>query len=275
MSLVEKLLSSARKHRSLAIALLLGPPLTYLTIYFFAPFIITVLYSVGLIGGRGTLTGNISIKFYRQALRWVYIKVFYNSLILAALATVGCLLLAYPVAYFIAMKAPKKWRNPLVVSVIIPYWVDFLLRTYALMNIFAMLGIMFRYDAVVIGMIYDYLPFMILPLYASLEKIDRSLLEASYTLGASPWKTFIHVTLSLSKPGIAAGTILVFVPAIGEFIVPTMIGGVSVTTIGTLTWDLFLKFHDWWRGAAVSVMYIAVVLAALAIYMRKVGELEI
>ncbi len=275
MTPVEGLLSLARRHRLLAVVLLLGPPLVYLAIYFFAPFIITILYSVGLIGNRGILTGKVSIEFYRQALRWVYIKVFYNSIVLAALTTVGCLFLAYPVAYFIAIKAPKKWRNPLIVSVIIPYWVDFLLRTYALMDVLAMLGIMFRYEAVVIGMIYDYLPFMILPLYASLEKIDKSLLEASYTLGASPWETFIHITLSLSKPGIAAGTILVFVPAIGEFIVPTMIGGVSVTTIGTLTWDLFLKFHDWWRGAAVSVMYIAVVLAALAIYMKKVGELEI
>ncbi len=275
MPSVDILLDLARKNRYILVLLLLGPPLIYLTIYFFAPFLITLLYSIGFVGSRGAITGRVSIKFYKQAFRWVYLKVFYNSLILASLTTIGCFLLAYPVAYFIAIKAPSRWRNPLIVSVIVPYWVDFLLRTYALMNIFSMLGIMFRYEAVVIGMIYDYLPFMILPLYASLEKIDKSLLEASYTLGASPWKTFLHVTLSLSKPGIAAGTILVFVPAIGEFVVPAMIGGVSVTTIGTLTWDLFLKFHDWWRGAAVSVLYIAVVLAALAIYMKKVGELEI
>ncbi len=275
MAWMDSLIDFVRRYRWLVALLVLGPPLIYLSIYFFAPFVITILYSVGFIGRRGVVTWQFTIRYYQEALRWVYLKVFYNSVVLAAITTVGSILMAYPVAYFIAVKAPKKWKNLLVVSVMVPYWVDFLLRTYALMNIFTMLKMMFTYEAVVVGMIYDYLPFMVLPLYATLEKLDKSLLEASYTLGASPFKTFLKVTLPLSKPGIASGTILVFVPAIGEFVVPAMLGGVSVTTIGTLTWDLFLKFHNWWRGAALSILYIAVVLVSLILYMRKVGELEI
>ncbi|RLG44015.1 MAG: ABC transporter permease [Thermoproteota archaeon] len=275
MSMAELLIDFIREHRSLTILLILGPALIYLAIYFFAPFLITILYSIGFIGRRGVITWKVTIEFYRQAFRGVYLKVFYNSIVLAAITTLGTLVMSYPLAYYLALKAPKKWKNTLVIGIIVPYWVSFLLRTYALMNILTMLGQMFTYEAVVIGMVYDYLPFMILPLYASLEKLDKSLLEASYTLGASPLKTFLKVTLPLSKPGIASGTILVFVPAIGEFVVPVMLGGASVPTIGVITWNLFLKFHNWWRGAALSILYIAVVLAALIIYVKKVGELEI
>jgi len=275
MGMAEPLIDFIREHRSLTILLILGPALIYLAIYFFAPFIITILYSIGFIGRRGVITWKVTIEFYRQAFRGVYLKVFYNSIVLAAITTLGTLVMSYPLAYYLALKAPKKWKNTLVIGIIVPYWVSFLLRTYALMNILTMLGQMFTYEAVVIGMVYDYLPFMILPLYASLEKLDKSLLEASYTLGASPLKTFLKVTLPLSKPGIASGTILVFVPAIGEFVVPVMLGGASVPTIGVITWNLFLKFHNWWRGAALSILYIAVVLAALIIYVKKVGELEI
>ena len=275
MGMAEPLIDFIREHRSLTILLILGPALIYLAIYFFAPFLITILYSIGFIGRRGVITWKVTIEFYRQAFRGVYLKVFYNSTVLAAITTLGTLVMSYPLAYYLALKAPKKWKNTLVIGIIVPYWVSFLLRTYALMNILTMLGQMFTYEAVVIGMVYDYLPFMILPLYASLEKLDKSLLEASYTLGASPLKTFLKVTLPLSKPGIASGTILVFVPAIGEFVVPVMLGGASVPTIGVITWNLFLKFHNWWRGAALSILYIAVVLAALIIYVKKVGELEI
>ncbi len=275
MSIAEPIIDFIRKHRPLTILLILGPALIYLAIYFFAPFIITILYSIGFIGRRGVITWKVTVEFYRQAFRGVYLKVFYNSIVLAAITTIGTLVMSYPLAYYLALKAPKKWKNTLVISIIVPYWVSFLLRTYALMNILTMLGQMFTYEAVVIGMIYDYLPFMILPLYASLEKLDKSLLEASYTLGASPLRTFLKVTLPLSKPGIASGTILVFVPAIGEFVVPVMLGGASIPTIGVITWNLFLKFHNWWRGAALSILYIAVVLAALIIYVKKVGELEV
>lgn len=255
--------------------LLLLPPLVFLAIFFYIPFIIAFLYSIGVIGRDRAINIAPTLSYFIEALNPLYLKVIVNSLYIAAITTISCLIIAYPVAYYIALKASYRLRNLLMIAVILPYWISFLLRTYALMTILSSLNMLFTYHAVVIGMIYDYLPFMILPLYVNLEKLDRSLLEASYTLGASPTKTFLKVTLPLSLQGIIAGCILVFVPATGEFIVPYMLGGVSVTTIGTLTWDLFLKFHNWWRGAALSIIYIFVILAMLIIYVKKIGGIEI
>lgn len=241
------------------------PGLLYLLVFFYLPFLIVILYSFGF--------PNFTLEFYADVLKPSFLKFFLNSLVLASVTTVLCLVLAYPVAYYIALRA-QKWKNFLLILIVLPFWISLLLRTYAVMVILTPLGMMFTFAAVVIGMVYDYFPFMALPLYASLEKLKRSQLEASYILGASPLKTFINVTLPHSKPGIVAGTMLVFVPALGEFVVPSMLGGTYVT-IGTLTWDLFLRYHDWWRGSAISVIYMAIVLIAIAIYMKKAGRIEL
>lgn len=254
---------------------ILIPSLSFLAIFFYTPFIIVLLYSIGVIGRDGVINLTPTFNYFIEALNPLYLRVILNSLYLAALTTISCLVIAYPAAYYIALKTSYRLRSLLIVAVVLPYWISFLLRTYALMTILSSLNMLFTYQAVIIGMIYDYLPFMILPLYVNLEKLDKSLLEASYTLGASPIKTFFKVTLPLSIQGIVAGCILVFVPATGEFIVPYMLGGISVTTIGTLTWDLFLKFHNWWRGAALSIIYIFIVLAILIIYVKKVGGVEL
>ena len=253
----------------------LTPSLAFLAVFFYTPFIIVLLYSIGVVGIDGVVSLTPTFKYFIEALNPLYLRVILNSLYLAALTTISCLAIAYPAAYYIALKASYRLRSLLIVAVILPYWISFLLRTYALMTILSSLNMLFTYQAVIIGMIYDYLPFMILPLYVNLEKLDKSLLEASYTLGANPIKTFFKVTLPLSMQGIVAGCILVFVPATGEFIVPYMLGGVSVTTIGTLTWDLFLKFHNWWRGAALSIIYISIVFTILVIYVRKIGGVEL
>jgi spermidine/putrescine transport system permease protein len=253
----------------------LTPSLAFLAVFFYTPFIIVLLYSIGVVGSDGVVSLTPTFKYFIEALNPLYLRVILNSLYLAALTTISCLAIAYPAAYYIALKASYRLRSLLIVAVILPYWISFLLRTYALMTILSSLNMLFTYQAVIIGMIYDYLPFMILPLYVNLEKLDKSLLEASYTLGANPIKTFFKVTLPLSMQGIVAGCILVFVPATGEFIVPYMLGGVSVTTIGTLTWDLFLKFHNWWRGAALSIIYIFIVFTILVIYVRKIGGVEL
>jgi spermidine/putrescine transport system permease protein len=253
----------------------LTPSLAFLAVFFYTPFIIVLLYSIGVVGIDGVVSLTPTFKYFIEALNPLYLRVILNSLYLAALTTISCLAIAYPAAYYIALKASYRLRSLLIVAVILPYWISFLLRTYALMTILSSLNMLFTYQAVIIGMIYDYLPFMILPLYVNLEKLDKSLLEASYTLGANPIKTFFKVTLPLSMQGIVAGCILVFVPATGEFIVPYMLGGVSVTTIGTLTWDLFLKFHNWWRGAALSIIYIFIVFTILVIYVRKIGGVEL
>ncbi len=241
------------------------PAILYLLVLFYLPLFIVILYSFGF--------PNFSLNYYFEVMRPIYFKVLLNSIILAAITTVFCFLLAYPVAYYIALRA-QRWKNLLLVLLILPFWISFLLRTYAIMSILTPLGLMFTFTAVVIGMVYDYLPFMLLPIYASLEKMKRSQIDASYTLGASPWKTFLKVTFPQSMPGVVAGIVLVFIPALGEFVVPSMLGGVY-TTIGTITWDLFLRYHDWWRGSAISIIYIAVVFAALAIYMKKAGRIEI
>ncbi|MCS7144275.1 MAG: ABC transporter permease [Archaeoglobaceae archaeon] len=244
---------------------LVFPSLVYLLIFFYIPFLIVLLYSLGF--------PNLTLKYYFEIFDPLYLKVFINSLILASITTILCLVLAYPVAYYIALKAGK-WKNLLLILVILPFWISFLLRTYAIMSILNPLGLMFTFTAVVIGMVYDYLPFMILPLYASLERLSRSHIEASYVLGAKPSKTFLKVTLPLSKPGIVAGIILVFTPALGEFVVPLMLGG-TYTTIGTVTWDLFLRFHNWWKGSALSMLYIAIVLTAIMLFLKRSGRIEL
>jgi len=241
------------------------PSLVYLLVLFYAPFLIVLLYSFGF--------PEFTLRNYAEILEPLYLKVFLNSLILAALTTALCLFLAYPVAYYIALKAGK-WKNFLLILVILPFWISFLLRTYAIMTLLTPLGLMFTFAAVLIGMVYDYLPFMIFPLYASLERLSKTHIEASYVLGAKPAETFLRVTLPLSKPGIVAGIILVFTPALGEFVVPTMLGG-TYATIGTLTWDLFLRYHNWWRGSALSALYMAVVLAVIMVYLRKAGRIEL
>lgn len=241
------------------------PSLVYLLIFFYIPFLIVLLYSFGF--------PEFTLKYYAELLDALYLKLFLNSLILAGTTTILCLILAYPVAYYIALKAGK-WKNFLLVLVILPFWISFLLRTYAIMTLLNSLGLMFTFSAIVIGMVYDYLPFMILPLYASLERLSRSQLEASYVLGAKPTETFLRVTLPLSKPGIVAGIILVFTPALGEFVVPLMLGG-TYMTIGTVTWDLFLRYHNWWKGSALSMIYITVVLVAITIYIKRAGRIEI
>ncbi|WP_448579704.1 ABC transporter permease [Thermosphaera sp.] len=241
------------------------PAIVYLIILFYLPFFIVVLYSFGF--------PNFDLKYYFDVMKPVYFKVLLDSVILASITTVLCFLIAYPVAYYIALRA-KRWKNLLLVLIILPFWISLLLRTYAIMSILSPLGLMFTFAAVVIGMVYDYLPFMVLPIYASLEKIKRAQIEASFTLGASPWRTFIKVTFPQSMPGVVAGVILVFIPALGEFVVPSMLGG-TYTTIGTITWDLFLRYHDWWRGSAISIIYMTIIFAALAVYTKKAGRIEI
>ncbi len=241
------------------------PGLLYLFVLFYLPFLIVVLYSFGF--------PKFTLDFYAEVFKPVFFKFFLNSLLLATTTTILCFFLAYPLAYYIAIRA-QKWKNLLLVLVILPFWISLLLRTYAIMAILTPIGLMFTFTAVVIGMVYDYFPFMVLPLYASLEKLKRSQLEASYILGASPTKTFLKVTLPHSKPGIIAGVMLVFIPSLGEFVVPSMLGG-DYVTLGTLTWDLFLRYHDWWRGSAISVIYMAIVLIAIAIYLKKAGRIEL
>ncbi len=207
-----------------------------------------------------------------------------NSLRIAAVSTAITLLIGYPMAYGIARSAPA-WRTTLLMLVILPFWTSFLIRVYAwigilktegVLNIFLLwtglisepLTMHYTPFAVHVGIVYSYLPFMILPLYASLEKLDLSLMEAASDLGARPATVFWRVTLPLSLPGVAAGSFLVFIPAVGEFVIPELLGGSSTQMIGSTLWAEFFRNRDWPVASAVAVLLILVLVIPILIFQR-------
>jgi putrescine transport system permease protein len=208
-----------------------------------------------------------------------YATIYLSSIKLAAISALLCLLLGYPMAYYIARQAPRR-RNLLLLGVILPFWISFLLRVYAwigllnthgVINSFLLwlglidqpLSLIYNDFAVYLGIVYSYLPFMILPLYANLEKQDLDLLDAAGDLGARPWRAFVDVTLPLSRPGIIAGCLLVFIPAIGEFIIPALLGGSDTLMIGRALWDEFFINRDWPVASAVSVVLLLILVAPI------------
>jgi len=211
-------------------------------------------------------------------------KAFFNTLTLAPLATLLTVLIAYPMAYYIAVKVKPRRRLLLLALCIAPFWTSQLLRYYAWMMILGSKGVPSWLAAigvedvriintpapVLIGAVYGFLPLMIPPIYVSLEKLDRRLLEASADLGAAPFRTFLEVTLPLSLPGVATGTMLVFILLMGDYILPQFLGGGMVFFIGNALVDLFLQSRNWPFGAAVSVALIAIMLVTIVVYMRFV-----
>ena len=203
-----------------------------------------------------------------------YVTIYLNSVKMAAVSAVLCLLLGYPMAYFITRQS-HRMRSMLLLAVILPFWISFLLRVYAwigLLNTHGVinqallwlgvidqpLSLIYNDFAVYLGIVYSYLPFMILPLYANLEKLDTDLEEAAADLGAKRWQVFVDVTLPLSLPGIIAGSLLVFIPAIGEFIIPALLGGSDTLMIGRALWDEFFINRDWPVASAVSVVLLLI-----------------
>ncbi len=212
----------------------------------------------------------------------LYFDTYVNSLKMAAITTLWCALIGYPVAYYIARSRPSV-RNLLLLAVILPFWTSLLLRVYAwvgilrndglLNNLLMWLGLIsspleiYRTDlAVYIGMIYAYLPFFILPLYANLVKLDVRLLEAAYDLGARPWQAFLRVTLPLSRPGILAGAMLVFIPSVGEYVIPEMLGGANTLMMGRIMWNEFFTNADWPMAASITVVMVVALLVPLALF---------
>ena len=217
-----------------------------------------------------------------------YVTIYLNSLKMAAISTVLCLLLGYPMAYYIARQAPRR-RNMLLLAVILPFWISFLLRVYAwigllntngvINNVLMAIGIIdeplkliYNDFAVYLGIVYSYLPFMILPLYANLEKLDRDLEDAAADLGARRWQVFVDVTLPLSFSGIIAGSLLVFIPAIGEFIIPALLGGSDTLMIGRALWDEFFINRDWPVASAVSVVLLLILVLPLMWFQKVQSE---
>ena len=214
----------------------------------------------------------------------LYWRAYLNSLKIAAVSTLLCLVVGYPIAYSIA-RANTMWRNILLMMVILPFWTSFLLRVYAwigilknngLINNFLMwLGVvdqplvMLQTDfAIYVGIVYSYLPFMILPLYTSLEKMDLTMLEAAADLGSRPWKAFMQITLPLSIQGIVAGSLLVFIPAVGEFVIPALLGGPEQLMIGKVLWTEFFSNRDWPVASAVAIVLLLLLLIPIALLQR-------
>ncbi len=212
----------------------------------------------------------------------LYTSAYWSSLKIAAVATFLTLLIAYPLAYGMA-RAPKEWQPTLMMFVILPFWTSFLIRVYAWIGILKNEGllnalllnlgvisepltIMNTTTAVYIGIVYSYLPFMVLPLYASLEKIDQRLIEAAEDLGCPPWKAFWQVTFPLSIPGIVAGCFLVFIPAVGEFVIPDLLGGSETLMIGKTLWSEFFNNRDWPVASAVAVLLLLVLIIPIVAF---------
>ena len=275
---------------------MIGIPFFWLLVFFLVPFLIVLKISVAesLIASPpfsslveflddGTVTMRLVLENY--AYLWedpLYIKTYLNSIRISTISTTVCLLIGYPIAYAIVRSSPTT-RFVLLMLIILPFWTSFLLRVYAWMgllsdqgtinNILIWLGLidrpvclMYSELAVHIGIVYSYLPFMILPLYANMEKLDISLVEASADLGARPVITFLTVTLPLTVPGMVAGSLLVFIPATGEFVIPDLLGGGNVLMIGRVLYNEFHANHDWPVASAVAIMLLVVLVVPMMIY---------
>jgi putrescine transport system permease protein len=291
----------ARALRRLGIdgrAAVIAVPYLWLLLFFLVPFVIVLKISFS--------DAQISMPPYEPLLHWVsdkalqiqlnfgnfaflvednlYWKAYLTSIWVAAVSTLLCLLIGYPMAYAIA-RSQSSTRNILLLLVILPFWTSFLLRVYAwigilknnglINNTLMALGVidqpiqMLQTDfAVYIGIVYSYLPFMILPLYANLEKMDLTLLEAAADLGYRPWKSFLRITLPLSLPGIIAGCLLVFIPAVGEFVIPALLGDPGMLMIGKVLWTEFFNNRDWPVASAVAIALLLFLVIPIMFFQR-------
>ena len=270
--------TNRRKH--LITAALMAPAALWLFVFLVLPFIAIIIFAFGERAPEGgyqaafTLTNFANLPARATA--------FFNTMILAPVGAFVCLLVAYPVAYYLALKADRRYRLLLVSLVVVPFWTSLLVRTYAWMfilgsrgipNLLGMIGIedvrlINTPFAVLVGIVYGYLPLMIMPIYVSLEKLDRRLLDASYDLGGRPVTTFFKITLPLSLPGVMTGVALVTILLLGEYLIPQLLGGGKVFFIGNALVDLFLQSRNWPFGSAIAVALVAVVVVVLLISTR-------
>jgi spermidine/putrescine transport system permease protein len=269
---------------------MLAPSVGLLSIFVLLPLCIVAAYSFALRDAYGGVVIGFTLDNYRQLFSGIYFQVFINSFILAALTTGLCIAIGYPVAYFIAFKAGR-WGPALLVLMLIPFWINFLIRISAwvvllgrngLINAGLMetgltevpVGMLGTMGATLVGMVYAFLPLAVFPIYAALQPMDRRLVEAGFDLGAGPAQTFARVTLPLSMPGVLAAALFVFVPSMGVFAVPVLLGGGKSIILGNLIVQLFLEFRNIPLGAAVSVVMLGFALLGIGLYMRALSRIE-
>lgn len=263
--------------------LMLSPSLIWLLLFLVFPVITIGVISFTTNAEFGGILYEFSTEAYRVAFSSLYAKVIWQSISWAFIATAICLVIAYPFAYFIAHAG--KWKNLLLLLIMIPFWTNLLVRLYAwiiilnnhgvINNTLMSLGVisepiklLYTPFAVIIGLVYGFLPFMILPIYSSIEQLDKTYLEASEDLGATPLKTFLRVTLPLTLPGILAGTIITFVPAISVFVVTDLMTGGKLLMIGNVIRDAFIIEMNWQLGSALSLLLMGLVLLSIIIFMK-------
>ena len=285
----------------------IGLPFAWLVVFFLLPFLILLYISFVDMGNDispfkpiwDSETGVLKLKYenYWSIFRagdggglfqTIYIEAYLRSIWYALCTAVLCLLIGYPFSYFIARSAPSV-RPALLMMVMLPFWTSFLLRVYAWKGILADQGVinqvllalglidepvlmLYTNVSMLVGMTYVYLPFMVLPLYANLVKMDFRLLEAAYDLGTTPFKAFWLVTVPLSKAGIVAGFMLVFIPSVGEFVIPSLLGGPENIMIGRVVWDEMFTSNNWPRASALAVIMIGLIVIPLAIYYHYTGD---
>jgi len=263
-------------------------PYAWLTVFFLLPFALVLGLSFGTNAPDSVppVTLGFSLDNYRLLFTDdLYVAVWLSSLRIAATSTLAALLLGYPMAYAVARARPR-WRPVLLMLIVLPFWTSFLIRVYAWMGLLAENGSLNQFLrwsglasdpgtilgtewAVHLGIVYAYLPFMVLPLYATLEKLDTSLLEAAADLGATPFKAFLTVTLPLSLPGILAGCLMVFIPAVGEFVIPDLLGGTRTLMVGKVLWDEFFTNSDWPLASAVAICLLVLLVGPIALFQRQ------
>ncbi len=271
---------------SLRTTLFLAPATAWLLCMLVLPLVVVVVFSFGERGAAGGYVPALTLDNYANlGARWA---AFRNTLTLAPLGTLICLLIAYPLAYFLAQEAPERWRTALLILVIVPFWTSILIRSYAWIQILGGNGLPRLIGelgfgrprfintpfAVMVGIVYGYLPLMVFPIYVALEKLDRRLLEASGDLGSPPWRTFLQVTLPLSLAGVATGSMLVFILLMGEFLIPQLLGGGKVFFVGNALVDLFLQSRNWPFGAAIAGTLVLVMLVTVTLYLRSLRRLS-
>jgi spermidine/putrescine transport system permease protein len=279
-----------RRSKGLQLSGLLSPGMLWLLLFFNLPLLIVLFISLverGRAGGIRT-PAAFTLENYLQFFDPLYLGIFWHSVRIGLIVTLGCVLFGYPLAYFIARR-DRRWRNALLLVVIIPFWTNFLVRTYALKSALATdglinsllvntgmidqpLNLLFNEFAVVLGLLYGYLPFAVLPLYASIEKFDFSLMEAAADLGANTRRAFLRIMLPMTMPGVVAAFVLVFVPVVGAFITPDLLGGGKVEMIGTLINRQFGVARNWPFGSAISFILMLLVLIGVIAYFRSGNE---
>jgi len=260
---------------------LISPALLWLLLFIVAPLAIVVVVSLAARGPYGKTVYTFSPTNFLRALDPLYLRAYWRSAWIATTTTLLCAVVSYPVAYYLALRAPERWKRPLLLLTVIPFWTSFLIRTYAWIlllrsegvinsvlmgtgSIGVPLKLLYSDFAVLVGQVYGELPFMILPIYVALDRLDVRLLEASQDLGANRFWTFVKITLPLSRPGLIAGIVLVFIPSLGAFITPDLLGGAKSVMIGNLIQNQFAQLNQPF-GSALSLILTAAVLVLLAI----------